>query len=89
MNMREKMARALAEKRNARRVREGMEDLGVLTWDFEDADAVLAAMREPDARMCSQGPYINEVNPNAPPITESQADACWTAMIAAAQGDRP
>lgn len=51
----------------------------------EQADAVLDAMMEPTNYMCSFGPYINEVNPAVPPITESQADACWRHMIDAAR----
>jgi hypothetical protein len=41
----------------------------------------LLRMRGATAAMCEAGPYIDEINPVLPPITPSQADACWTAMI--------
>jgi len=79
MTMRERIARAIASNW-----------VGELVWDaqtdeqhavaFRMADAVLAVMAEPTAQMCEAGSALDSV----PPITTSQADACYRAMLAAA-----
>jgi hypothetical protein len=47
------------------------------------ARAVLKAMREPTAGMCEAGSALSR----CPPITTSQADEAWQAMIDAALGE--
>lgn len=86
MNMREKIARALADDIQdplPRFTHQKWEDLTELAKDamFRRADAALSAMREPDEAMCWA---ISEQV-----VGNKSATAIWqAAMIAAAQGDR-
>lgn len=57
-DMIERVARALAVKRNTRRVHEGDEDIGVMPFDFEDARAAIEAMSEPTPEMIEAGAEV-------------------------------
>lgn len=95
MNMREKIARALWDSREARMpkfTRRDPDDMDRTTgaWQIvmDDADAVLEAMREPTEGMMAAAKgalNLHDLRPDYASNSHEAATDCWQVMIDAAK----
>lgn len=78
-SMREKMARAAWYALNQSELTRESDPYEIAAA-FDMADAILDVLAEPSNELCEHG--SDHGRHDIPPITTSQADAAWAAMIA-------